>query len=574
MRAIGQQLRSDHPELPETFAQMEVFPLDGLGGFRGMADLILPVLGFVTLMAIVAGFVLLIGCANIGGLLIGRAAARRKEIAVRLALGAGRGRLVRQLLTESLMLAMIGGAAGVLLAIWLTSGVNPLLSRLPIPMEFDLRLDRSVLGYALGLSTLTALLFGLAPARRAARFEVVSALKDEAGASAVRQRLRRGLVIGQVAVCSMLLVWSGLFLRSLAHIGDIDPGFDPEGVLLASVELDDQTHDSEFGRQFFVELQQRIAQSPGVESAGLAHVVPLSLDNEEFDVIFEGDRPDESPAARRRIVANRLTPGWFGTVRIPFLAGRDFTWDDREGSPGVAIVNETLARQFWDGDALGKRLRVPGREERVVEVVGVVRDSKYWTLGEAIAPAVYLPFGQAYFRMMTLHVRTTDIRGTTDAIARDMQRLAPDVFAEIRPMTDIVSVAVLPARIGAAIAGAFGIVAMLLASLGVYGLVAFSVAQRTREMGVRKAMGAGTADLLRLVIGENLALAVTGLAAGLVLGASGATLLRTFIAGVSPADPMTLLGAAMLVIGAALVASGLPALRAARVNPLVVLRDA
>jgi putative ABC transport system permease protein len=326
-----------------------VFPLDGLGAFRGMGDLILPVLAFLTLMTVVAGLVLLIGCANIGGLLLGRAAARRKEIGVRLALGAGRGRLVRQLLTESLVLALIGGGAGILLAMWLTSAVNPFLSRLPVAMAFDLRIDRRVMTYALGIATLAAFVFGLAPARRAARFDLVSSLKDEAAGSAVRQRLRRSLVVGQVGVCTVLLMWSGLFIRSLSEIGSIDPGFDPQGVVLARIELDEITHDRAFGEQLFMELEQQVEASAGVEAAGIATVVPLSLENEEFDVIRDGEGSDGGSPMRRRILANRLTPGWFDTVRIPVLAGRDFTAGDSEGAPPVAIVNETLARQFWDG---------------------------------------------------------------------------------------------------------------------------------------------------------------------------------------------------------------------------------
>jgi putative ABC transport system permease protein len=318
-----------------------------------------------------------------------------------------------------------------------------------------------------------------------------------------------------------------------------------------------------------------VRASPAVESAAIATVVPLSLENEEFDVIRDGDTNASAGAQlRERVLANRLTPGWFDTLRIPLLAGRDFAADDREGGPGVAIVNETLARRFWGGDAVGKRVRVPGTpDDRVLQVVGVVRDSKYWTLGEKTAPTLYLPFRQAYARWATLHVRTHDRRSTIDVITREMRRRAPDVFVDITPMADTVSLAVLPARIGAAITAAFGAVAMILAALGIYGLVSFSVAQRTREIGLRKAIGAGPDDLVRLIVGENILLTVAGLAAGMVLGVLGAIVLRTFIAGVSPMDPVTLAGTALVVCAATLVASALPAMRAALVNPLVVLRD-
>jgi predicted permease len=574
LRVLARQIRADRPEVPETFSRVQVFPVEGIGAFRGMADLILPVLAFLTVTSLMAVLVLLIGCANIGGLLLGRAAARRKEIALRLALGAGRGRLVRQLLTESFVLAIAGGAAGVLLTYWLTALVNPLLSGLPVPMAFDLRIDRRVLAYALAISAIAALVFGLAPARRAARFDLISSLKDEAAGSAVRQRLRRGLVVGQVAVCTMLLIWSGLFLRSLGNIGTIDPGFDPHGVLLARIELDEMAYDRRFGEQLFLDLEQQVQASPGVVSAGIATVVPLSLDNEEFDIVRNAASAGDGSQIHRRVFANRLTPGWFETVRIPFVAGRDFTANDREGAPPVAIVNETLARQLWGGNAIGKQVSIPVPSARVAEVVGIVRDSKYWTLGEDVAPTIYLPFQQTYARWMTLHARTGDTRGTTRTITEYVRRRAPGVFADITTLDDTVATAMVPARVGALVTSAFGVVAMLLAALGVYGLVAFSVAQRTREIGLRKAIGADTRDLVSLIVGENLLLTLVGFAAGMLLGVLGANVLRTFIAGVSPMDPIVLAASAILVCGAALVASAVPAARAALVSPLVVFRDA
>ena len=568
LRVIAVQMRSEFPDVPESFANIEALPVDGIGGFRGMAGLILPVLGFLTLMAFVAGLILLIGCANIAGLLMGRTAARRKEIAMRLALGAGRGRLTRQLLTESLVLAVAGGAAGILLAVWITNGVNPFLSRSPVPMEFDLHVDRRVLAYVASVSILSALIFGLTPARRASRVDLLSSLKDDGG-SFVRQRLRRSLVLGQVAVCTVLLVWSGLFLRSLGTIASIDAGFDADGVVLARIALDDTSHDRAFGEALFTELEEQVERAAPVQAAGLATVVPLSLENEAFDVI--PDSPSAGSETRLRVMANRLTPGWFDAVRIPFVAGRDFRPDDREGSPRVAIVNQTLARQWTDG-ALGKSLRIPGAEQ-VVEVVGVVRDSKYWTLGESTAPTIYLPFRQSYLGWMTLHARTGDTRRTSDVITDFVRRRAPDVFVEITPMSATVATAMIPARVGAVVTTAFTAIAILLAGLGVYGLVAFNVAHRRRELGVRKAIGATTADLIRLVVGENIGLTAIGLGAGGLVGVLGGMVFRSFIAGVSPLDPITLAGTAIVICSATLVASALPALRAAAANPLMVLKD-
>jgi predicted permease len=568
LRTVGRQIRDEHPDGSDTFADVQVFAVDGIGAFRGMSSLVFPLLLFVVLMAAMAGVVLLIACANIAGVLMGRAAARRREIAVRRALGAGRGRLVRQLVTESLVLALAGGGLGLLLALWLLGGVNAAIAQLPVPMAFDLRLDRRVLLYALSLSTLAALVFGLAPARRAARLDVVSSLKTGVGGSVARQRVRRGLVVGQIAACSALLVWSGLFARSLGRIRDVDPGFDPRGVLLARIAFDDLAHDPAQTARALADIQQRLEQAPHVASAGLATVVPLSLENEEFDVGL-----DDSTAGsqRLRVVANRLTPGWFATVRIPLVTGRDFTWEDRPGAPDVAILNETFARRFTNGPAVGQRLRVFDRD---VQVVGVVRDSRYWTLGETTAPTIYLPFAQHYFRYVAFHVRTANPTAAAALLKTEVRRVAPDVFVDVSPMTDVLSVAMFPARVGAAVTGAFGVLAMMLAALGVYGLVAFNVAQRTAEIGVRKVVGARAIDLVALIVSENAVLAGTGLVAGLGLGTLGATLLRSFITDVSPLDPLTLAGTVVLVMGATLAASASPALRAVRVDPLVVLRDA
>jgi predicted permease len=568
LKTAGRQIRDEHPDSSDTFADVQVFGVDGIHAFRGMGKLVLPLLFFLVLMTAMAGVVLLIACANIAGVLIGRAAARRREIAVRLALGAGPGRLVRQLVTESLVLALAGGGLGVLLALWLLGGVNAAVGQMPVPMAFDLQLDRRVLLYALGLSTLAALVFGLAPARRAARQDVVSSLKNGVGGSVARQRLRRGLVVGQIAACSALLLWSGLFARSLGRINDVDPGFDPRGVLLARLAFDDLSHDPARTAHVIAGLQQRLEQAPNVESVGVSTIVPLSLENEQFDVGLDGSTAGSQGL---RVMANRLTPGWFDTVRIPLVAGRDFSWDDRPGAPDVAILNETFARRLAKGTAVGQRLRVFDRD---VQVVGVVRDSKYWTLGETSQPTIYLPFQQHYFRYVTFHVRTPNRTAATALLTADVRRVAPDVFVDVAPMTDVLSVAVFPARVGAAVTGVFGVLAMLLAALGVYGLVAFNVAQRTAEIGVRKVVGARAIDLVRLIVSENAALAAVGLGVGLGFGTAGAMLLRSFITDVSPLDPLTLTGTAVLVMGVTLAASASPALRAVRVDPLVVLRDA
>jgi predicted permease len=566
LTTASRQIQAEYPESRD-FANIEVFPVDGIGAFRGMGDLIIPVLLFLALMTAMAGAVLLIACANIAGLLIGRAAARRREIALRLAVGAGRGRLVRQLLTESLVLAVAGAGLGVVLAAWLLTGVNAVVAQLPVPMAFDLEIDVRVLLYTLAMASLAAVVFGLAPARQAARFDLISSLKEGIGKSVVPQSFRRRLVVAQIAACSALLVWSGLFARSLGRINDVDPGFDPTAVVTARVEFDDLSHDPSRALQIVVEAQRRLEQSASVESVGVATVVPLSLENEEFDITLDGATTGPQPV---RVMANRLTPGWFETVRIPLVAGRDFAWGDRQGAPDVAVVNETLAKRFWNGDAVGRRLRAFQRD---VQVVGVARDSKYWTLGEETAPTLYLPFQQHYFQYVTFHIRPAS-RATAAALLSDeLRRLAPDVFVDFSAMQDVLSIAVFPARVGAAMAGGFGVLAMLLSALGVYGLIAFNLAQRTAEIAVRKVVGATPLDLVRLIAFESATLAAAGLGTGLGLGVLGARLVRTFIVDVSPLDPLTLGATAIVVTGTAIATSAWPVLRALRVSPVVALRD-
>jgi predicted permease len=567
LSVLAQQIRAANPEIHESFVRVTALPVDGIRAFEGMVRTLLPVFAFIGVLTIVSGLVLLIGCANIAGLLAGRAATRRHEIALRLALGAGRGRLVRQLLTESLVLATVGGAVAVFLVSWFAGSMNTWLAALPIGESIDLRTDVRVLLYAAALTIVTTVVFGLAPARGAARFDVASSLKDAYGGSTGHRRFRRMLVAGQVTASAALLIWSGLFIRSLSGITNVNPGFDPAGVLLASIEFERGTE--ERGTDILKQLQQRVRQSANVKSAGLAKIVPLSMrGREEFDMTVVDT---SGQANRRRVVVNTLTPGWFETVRIPLVTGRDFNWDDSREAPHVAIVNETLARQFWNGAAVDKQLFDHGQP---VQVIGVVRDSKYWTIGETSAPTVYLPLLQRPSFGATLHVRTTDPKTAGALIVTELQRLAPDLAVDIEPMTEAVAVAVLPARVGAAATAAFGSLAMFLSALGVYGLVSFVVVQRRCEIGVRKALGAQMTDVVHAVVGDTARLTIIGLVCGVGVGLLGSLGLRGFIFGVSPFDAVTLAAASAVVVTAALLASAVPAIAAARVDPLIALRDA
>ena len=569
MRVLGDQMASEYPLTNGRFGAIEVFRAEGIGLYRGVGKALLPVFTFIGFLSVVAGFILFISCANLAGLLLARAAARGQEIAVRLALGAGRGRLLRQLLTESLVLALLGGGVGLVLATGLTSAVSRMAIELPFPIDLNLAPDRRVFAYTFGVSVLCALFFGLAPARRASRMSVVDSIKGNGTAGSARQRFRQSLIVAQVAVSTLLLFWGGLFARSLLHAGRVDPGFDPSGVLLAEVQLaDDNPGALDRADAVVVGLQNRVREFPAVEGVGWSSVVPLALLGNERFRITPGEASVDQPGTW--IVASRLSPGWFATVRIPFVAGRDFTWDDRAGSPDVVIVNETLARRFWNGDALGRRIRYG---DKTPEIVGIVHDSKYWTLGETTEPAVYLPFRQMLTSFATtLHVRTTDPKGTAERIQRALQELRPGAPGVMKPMPEAVAVATMPARAGAIVTGAFGLLGVLLATLGVYGLISYTVVQRSREVAIRRAVGAPTRHIVRVVVGTSLGLAAAGLGLGLAAGSLTAPVLGGLLVDVSPRDPIAAGAATLFVLATVVVASMPPAVRAARVDPLAVLR--
>jgi predicted permease len=493
-------------------------------------------------------------------------------MAVRLAIGGSRARLVRQLLTEGLLLAVLGGGAGVLLAGWATGALAAFEPPLPVPLALDFPLDSRILAFTLVVTAVTVVLSALAPALRATRMDGATALRGDlaVGAGTRRPGLRDVLVVGQVAVSLVVLAAAGLFLASLRNATRIDPGFRPQGLALLRLELGIQGYDSTGGKAFQAELERRVRALPGVEAVALAEVVPLGLSRQRRGVDVEGHAPAEGE--EMEFGMNTVGAGYFEAMGIGIVRGRGFDPGDREGGTPVAVVNETFARRFWGGESpIGRRISTGRGGSR--EIVGVARDGKYWSLCEEPQPHFYLPFSQAYEPDMVLLARTAgDTRSLVSLLLREARALDPELPVEASTMEDHLGYALLPQRIGAAVLGVFGAIAAGLAALGLYGVMSYLVSQRTAEIGIRVALGARPRDVRRLVVRRALGLTLTGLGLGLAGAAAVTRLLATFLVDVSPTDPRTLLSVAGLFTAVALLASWLPARRAAALDPMRALR--
>jgi len=534
------------------------------------------ILTFLGLLMSVVGLVLLIACANIANLLLARATGRRKEIAIRLSLGAGRLQLIRQLLTESILLSSLGGAMGFLLAIWTSGLLLAFKPPLPLPITLDLQLDTRVLGFTALLSVCTGIVFGLAPALYTSKPELVSSLKDELGTLAGgyrRSRLRSCFVVAQIGLSLLLLIGSGLFLLSLRSASTIDPGFDPDNIALMSIDLRLSGYTEPAGGEFYRQLLENVRALPGVESASLAEATPLSLFGSRRRIHVEGY--ESQPGEDMEFHHNVVMPDYFETLHIPLAAGRSFTSGDRAGAAGVVIVNETFARRFWPvRNPIGRRLSVTGQRGEFLDVIGVARDGKYNTLGEDPLPFYYLPAGQHYRSDMTLMVRTvsdpknslTSLRGEIEALDRKLP------ITGVTTMVEHMGISLFPARMAGTLLGTFGLLALVLAAVGIYGIMSFSVSQRTHEIGIRMALGAGQGDVLQLVVGHGLLLAVMGIAIGLAAAFALTRFLSSMLYGVSATDTLTFVGVPIVLIMVTLFASYIPARRATRVNPTVALR--
>jgi predicted permease len=574
---LGHQLAKEFPDSNKDVTAMGVPLTLTPAPARGVATQLL-----LVLMAVV-GMVLLIACANAANLLLAKSASRNAEMAVRTAMGARRARLVRMVLTESVLLAALAGIVGFLLAIW----TAPLILRLKpasLPVTFDIAPDWRVLAYTLAISLVTGVFFGIAPALRSSAVRVTAAINQGShGGDGAKSRLRNVLVVGQVAVCMVLLIGAGLCLRSLFNARSIDPGFAFHHVVAAEFDLRMAGYNETSGSLFRKQVLQRLGALPEVDRISAIDHLPLG------DITM-ATYTRENAQDQRRIETDVAStfPGYFQTMGVPMLRGRDFAESDNANSPKVVIVNEALARAFWPNeDPIGKLLIVPlgpgpmttdkskEPDPSLVrrEVVGVVKTGRYRSLGEEPRPFAWLPLAQNYESWSAIVVRTTgDPAVLAHAIQNEMAAMNPNLNVHVETLKEHMQIPLFPAQAAGALFGGFGFVALLLSTLGLYAVVAYSVSRRTREIGVRTALGARREDVLKLVIGQGAKLAVIGVALG-VIGALGCTrVLVELLYGVKALDPVTFVGISALLLAVAVFASYVPARRAAKVSPIEALR--
>jgi len=568
LNSIAAQLGREYPK--ENEGMKIVLSQPGLFGnyFRGTTR------AFAAVLMAVGGMVLLIACVNLAGLLLARGVDRRKETAIRLALGAGRAQLVRQLLMESVVLSVAGGAAGVLLALWLTDLFAAWHPPVDMPVIPALAIDRTVLFFAALVSLLTGILFGLAPALQSTRTSLMPALKNEAPAKGLRRfHLRDLLVAAQVALSVVLLVGSVLVVRSLQHALSLHLGFEPRHAAAVSVDLGLEGYDESRGREFQRRLLAKVRALPGIESAGLINALPLTLNINNDSIFLEG-KPVPRAADAPMAAMYRVGPGYFRTVQTKLVAGRDFDERDIPGSKRVVIVNQAFVRQLLPNeDPLGKRFRYTANEGHWNEIVGVVEDGKYRSLGERPMAAVFRSF-QDGSSMTTVVARSPLPEAeTVQLLRRSVLELDPTISVfGAGSLTDELGLVLFPARIAGTVLSAFGLLALVLAATGVFGIVSNSVSRRTREIGIRMALGASAYQVLGVVLARVASLLAIGTVAGLSLALAAGRFFSLILYGVSPMDPVTYALAIGLMVVVGVAACWFPARGAITVDPLNALR--
>jgi macrolide transport system ATP-binding/permease protein len=532
------------------------------------------VFAFTAVLSAVCALVLLLACVNLANLLLARATERRKEIAIRLAVGASRARLVRQLMTESVMLSVLGGAGGILVAAWINQMVRGVGLPIDIALVFDLRIDWRVISFTLALSILTGLVFSLIPSLQSSKPALVPALKDESSMAGFRRsHLRNILVVAQIALSLVLLISAGLIVRSLQAAQRMRPGFNPENAVALSFDVGLQGYDEAKGRAFQKQVLERVRALPGIESAALTDNIPLSLNYNNTTIYLEG-QPAASSSDLPLAIPASVSPDYFRTMGIA-LRGRDFTEQEEKIENRVAIVNETFARKFFPGqEAIGKRFNFAGPDKPFWEIIGVCGDGKYNTLGEGQKLALFRPQLRDYNTTVSLVARTRGDTGTAlAAMQREMRSLDPTLpLYGVKTLKEHMKIPLFPAKMAAGALGSFGVLALLLAAVGIYGVMSYVVAGRRREIGLRMALGARTGNVQRLILRQGMTLAIIGSAIGLAIALVATRLLKSLLYGVDAMDLTTFAGVTLLLALVALLACWIPAVRASRVDPMVALR--
>jgi predicted permease len=568
MRALAEQLAREYPRDNEG-RQLRLVPLNETATPAAQRRTLS---SSSKVLMIVSGLILLIACANVANLLLARAAGRNKEIAVRLALGASRWRLIRQLLMESLALALCGGVVALLLARWasvLLWALRPPAFRAAV---FHIALDARVLGFTLAVSVLTGLVFGLVPAIRATNPDLASDLKERtnnSGSSLRANHPRSALVASEVALCVVSLIGAGLFIRSLINAEHADPGFDPDRLGTVSFDLADRSYTHERGRELQREVVERVSRIPGIVSAALSRDPMLTV-----KVSRTVTTEDDSSGQGRLVLASSISPDYFRTTGIALFRGRDFGPLDSEGGPRVAIVNEAAAARLWpDRDPIGRHLRFAGTAAPL-EVIGIARTANYLALGEEPAALIYTSMLQEYDSPTTLIYRTSGSPEIVEGGVRGVvQALDPGLLLRSTSVRSVIHASLWAPRLSAGLLSVFGILGLALATLGVYGVISYSVNQRVREIGVRMAMGATAADVQRLILRQGLGVVTVGVVAGLVIALGVSRLVQSLLFVTSARDALTFILVPSILILAAIVACWLPAYRATRIDPAIALRD-
>jgi len=572
LNLLAEQLGREYPDTNEGRTISLMPPGLIIPALRGA------VVSFAWVLMAAVALVLMIACTNLAGLLLARVTERRKEIAIRLALGANRLRLVRQLLTERVALSVVGGAAGLVLAFWIVAVVVAFKPPVDFPLTIALSLDWRVMVFSLLVSLATGIAFGLMPALQASKPDLVGSLKDTAAQAGYRRsRLRSGLIVVQIALSLVLLVAAAVVVRALLAQA-VSPGFQTENGLVMSVDLGLQGYDEARGREFQRRVVDSVSSLPGVREASLADFLPLSLNYSGNWIFVEGQEPMRGAEVPTAMVAT-VGVKYFETMGIPLLQGREFSEQDKKDAPQVAIVNEAFARGFFPGPdpvhaVIGKRISFKSIQGPFFQIIGVAKDGKYFNIAEEPRPFVYSSLLQSYSPQTILIARTSfDSNSMIAAVRSEVQKLDPSLpIFDIKTLNEHMRLSLFPARIAATVLGGFGVLAVTLAVIGIYGVTSYSVAQRTREVGIRMALGASQGQVLKVVIGQGILLVGVGSVIGVIASIALTRLMSGLLFGVTSSDPLILVIVPLLLAGVALGACFVPARRATKVDPMVALR--